>query len=262
MTQAIKFGARLTVPCEATGLHERAGHLVVGLSDGTELAGRAVVIASGARYRRLPVERLAAFEGQGVYYAATEIEANLVRETPVIVVGGGNSAGQAAIFLASSGCPVTLVIRGPELGKSMSRYLADRIEVHAAITVRTATNVMALHGHEVLDRVTLDVDGRAHDVPAAGLFSFIGAVPSTGWLSGRAALDPAGFIRTDRALGPDDLGEAWTTLGREPLPFESSRPGLFAVGDVRAGSMKRVASAVGEGSAAVRSVHEHLAFHG
>ena len=262
MTQALKFGARMTVPCEATGLDERAGHLVVRLSDDTELAGRAVVVASGARYRRLPVDRLAAFEGMGVYYAATEIEANLVRETPVVVVGGGTSAGQAAIFLASSGCPVTLVIRGPELGKSMSRYLADRIESHPSITIRTDTNVAALHGRDVLDGVTLDVGGRPQDVPAAGLFSFIGAVPATGWLSGRAALDPAGFIRTDRALDPDDLDEAWTTLGRAPLPFESSQPGLFAVGDVRAGSMKRVASAVGEGSAAVRSVHEHLAFHG
>ncbi|MDQ1498193.1 MAG: thioredoxin reductase, partial [Actinomycetota bacterium] len=260
-TQALKFGARLTVPCRATALGERAGHLVVGLSDGTELAGRAVVVASGAQYRRLPVDRLAEFEGLGVYYAATEVEANLVRETPVLVVGGGNSAGQAALFLAASGCPVTLVMRGSELGKSMSRYLADRIEAHPAITVRTGTTVGALHGHDVLDGVTLDVDGRPHDVPAAGLFSFIGAVPSTDWLSGRAALDPAGFIRTDRALGPDDLDDAWTTLGRTPLPFESSQPGLFAVGDVRAGSMKRVASAVGEGSAAVRSVHEHLAFH-
>ena len=261
-TQALKFGARLTVPCRATALGERAGHLVVGLSDGTELAGRAVVVASGAQYRRLPVDRLAEFEGLGVYYAATEVEANLVRETPVVVVGGGNSAGQAALFLAASGCPVTLVMRGSELGKSMSRYLADRIEAHPAITVRTGTTVGALHGHDVLDGVTLDVDGRPHGVPAAGLFSFIGAVPSTDWLSGRAALDPAGFIRTDRALGPDDLDDAWTTLGRTPLPFESSQPGLFAVGDVRAGSMKRVASAVGEGSAAVRSVHEHLAFHG
>jgi thioredoxin reductase (NADPH) len=177
-------------------------------------------------------------------------------------VGGGNSAGQAALFLAASGCPVTLVMRGSELGKSMSRYLADRIEAHPAITVRTGTTVGALHGHDVLDGVTLDVDGRPQDVPAAGLFTFIGAVPSTDWLSGRAALDPAGFIRTDRALGADDLDDAWTTLGRTPLPFESSQPGLFAVGDVRAGSMKRVASAVGEGSAAVRSVHEHLAFHG
>jgi thioredoxin reductase (NADPH) len=261
MTQALKFGARLTVPCEATGLDERAGHLVVFLSDGTELAGRAVVVATGAQYRRLPVPGLSDFEGFGVYYAATEIEARLVRESPVVVVGGGNSAGQAALFLGSSGCPVTLAVRGPELGKSMSRYLADRIEAHPDITVRTDTNVVALHGRDVLDGVTVEAGGQPHDLAAAGLFSFIGAVPCTGWLSGRAALDPAGFVRTDRSLAPDDLGEAWTTLGRTPLPFESSQPGLFAVGDVRSGSMKRVASSVGEGSAAVRSVHEHLAFH-
>lgn len=259
--QALKFGARLTTPGEAIALEERAGHLVVVLSDGTEVGGRAVVVATGAHYRRLPIPHLANFEGLGVYYAATEIEARLVRGSPVLVVGGGNSAGQAALFLAASGCPVTLAVRAPDLSRSMSRYLADRIEGHPDVSVRTETNVVALHGSDVLDAVTLTTAGHQHDHAVAGLFSFIGAVPATGWLSGRAALDPAGFVRTDRALGSGDLGEAWTALGRAPLPFETSEPGLFAVGDVRSGSAKRVASAVGEGSAAVRSVHEYLAFH-
>jgi thioredoxin reductase (NADPH) len=262
MTQALKFGALMSTPCDVDALDERGGHLVVRLSDGTELAGRAVVAATGAHYRRLPVPRLGDFEGTGVYYAATETEARLVSGAPVVVVGGGNSAGQAAMFLAGQKCEVTVVIRGSGLGRSMSRYLADRIEAHSGIAVETDTEVVALHGDDVLDGVTLSCADRRRDIAAAGLFSFIGATPATAWLSGRAAVDAAGFVRTDRALTPDDLGEEWATLGRSPLVFETSQPGLFAVGDVRSGSVKRVASAVGEGSAVVRSVHEHLTFAG
>jgi len=140
----------------------------------------------------------------------------------------------------------------------MSRYLADRIEAHPDITVRTGTQVVGLSGDDGLERIAVATDGKRDELPASGLFSFIGALPNSGWLSDCAARDPAGFVRTDRALEPGDLGVEWEALGRDPLPFETSQPGLFAVGDVRSGSMKRVASAVGEGSAAIRSVHEHL----
>jgi thioredoxin reductase (NADPH) len=257
-TQALKFGVTLSTPSEVMGLLEKAGHLIVQLSDGTEIAGRAVVAATGAHYRRLDVPELARFEGTGVFYAATEIEARMVAGQPVVVVGGGNSAGQAALFLAKHHCSVSILIRGSDLGRSMSRYLADRIEAHPGITVRTGTQVRSLSGNGELKAITVSTPDDEDEIACAALFSFIGASPNSGWLSGGAALDPAGFVRTDRALEPADLGPEWDALGRQPLPFETSLPGLFAVGDLRSGSMKRVASAVGEGSAAIRSVHEHL----
>ncbi len=260
VVQAEKFGAHLTSPCTASSLREEAGHLVVRLSDGTEVAGRAVIVASGASYRRLDAARLADFEGIGVYYAATEMEARLCAGSPVVVAGGGNSAGQAALFLAASGSPVTVVIRGHDLGASMSRYLVDRIEAEARIDVRTNTRITALDGDSTLTSVRVTTEGSDAVLPCAALFSFIGADPATGWLSGCAALDEHGFVLTDRSLGEEHLDGRWEALGRRPLPFETSYPGLLAAGDVRAGSTKRVAAAVGEGSAAVRSVHEYLAF--
>jgi thioredoxin reductase (NADPH) len=258
--QAEKFGASLTVPCSAESLRNQSGHLVVHFSDGSEVAGRAVIAATGAAYRRLDAARLSDFEGNGVYYAATEMESRLCGIAPVVVVGGGNSAGQAAMFLSQSGCAVTLVIRGPDLEKSMSRYLVERIEVDPRVTLRARTTVVALEGDETLRSVRLEGPEGETVVECAGLFSFIGADPSSGWLSGCAALDERGFVLTDLSLGPDSLREGWDTLSRLPLPFETSHPGLFAVGDVRSGSTKRVAAAVGEGSAAVRSVHQYLAF--
>jgi thioredoxin reductase (NADPH) len=233
---------------------------VVRLSDGTDVAGRAVIVASGARYRRLDAAHLADFEGNGVYYAATEMEARLCAGSPVVVVGGGNSAGQAALFLAESGSPVTVVIRGHDLDASMSGYLVDRIEVEARIDVRTNTRITALDGDSTLTSVRVTTGSVDAVLPCAALFSFIGADPATDWLSGCAALDENGFVLTDRSLGEEHLDGRWEALGRKPLPFETSYPGLFAAGDVRAGSTKRVAAAVGEGSAAVRSVHEYLAF--
>ena len=258
--QAEKFGANLTVPCIAESLHSRAGHLVVRLSDGSDVAGRAVIAATGAAYRRLEASRLSDFEGNGVYYAATEMELRMCGIAPVVIVGGGNSAGQAAIFLSQNGCAVTLVIRGSDLGKGMSHYLVERIEADPQITVRTRTAVVALEGEENLRALRLKGPDGETVVDCVGLFSFIGADPSSGWLSGCAALDEGGFVLTDLSLTPDRLNGGWETLGRLPLPFETSHAGLFAVGDVRSGSMKRVASAVGEGSAAVRSVHQYLAF--
>ena len=258
--QAEKFGASVTAPCTVVSLGSRAGHVVARLSDGSEIAGRAVIAATGASYRRLEASRLSDFEGNGVYYAATDTEARMCGLSPVVVVGGGNSAGQAAIFLSQGGCAVTLVIRGPDVGKDMSRYLVDRIEADPHITLRTRTTVVALDGDETLRSAHLDGPAGTIVLPCAGLFSFVGADPSSEWLTGYAALDEHGFVLTDLSLTPDQLGQGWQALGRSPLPFETSHPGLFAVGDLRSGSTKRVAAAVGEGSAAVRSVHQYLAF--
>ena len=260
LVQAEKFGAQLSAPCAAVSLREEAGHLFVELSDGTTVAGRAVIAATGARYRRLEVDRLEEFESNGVYYAATDLEARLCAGSPAVVAGGGNSAGQAAVFLADLGSEVTVVIRGPDLNASMSRYLVDRLETHHRIVVRSATQIVALEGDRSLRAVRISGPAGDSTVPCSALFSFIGAEPASTWLSGRADLDDRGFVITDQQLGADRLNDRWMRLGRPPLPFETSHPGLFAVGDLRSGSTKRVAAAVGEGSAAVRSVHGHLAF--
>jgi thioredoxin reductase (NADPH) len=260
LVQAEKFGAALSAPCAAVALREESGYLMVDLSDGTTVAGRAVIAATGARYRRLDVDRLAEFEASSVYYAATDLEARECAGDPVVVVGGGNSAGQAAVFLADRGSPVKVVIRGLDVGASMSRYLVNRLDDHPHIEILTETTIVALSGDQSLQAVRINGPAGESSLPAAALFSFIGAEPSSGWLSGCAALDRQGFLLTDRDIPEALLDQRWTALGRKPLPFETNRPGLFAVGDLRSGSTKRVAAAVGEGSAAVRSVHQHLAF--
>jgi thioredoxin reductase (NADPH) len=259
--QAMKFGAQLSSPCVATGLTPQGGHLAVRLSDGTDVGGRALIIATGARYRRLDIADLTQFEDAGVYYAATELEAQQCSGSQVVVVGAGNSAGQAAMFLSRRARSVMLVARGDDLAKNMSSYLVDRIAGAPNIEVRLQTEVVGLHGDRGLEEVTLrGPDGTGARVAAGGLFSFIGADAGTDWLSPCAALDDRGFIRTDRAVDQRSLDENWDVLGRDPLPFETAHPGLFAVGDVRSGSVKRVAAAVGEGSAAIRSVHTHLSY--
>jgi thioredoxin reductase (NADPH) len=232
------------------------------LADGSEISTRAVVIASGARYRRLGIDDLERFEGAGVYYAATDLEARACRDGDVVVVGGGNSAGQAAIYMAQQGSPVALVVRRRELAETMSEYLVGRIEADDRIEVLHHTEVRSLAGGSHLEEVTLEDNqtGRRWTVSAQGLFCFIGAVPATAWLGDCVALDRSGFVLTDRSL-PDDVAAGAAFGGRDPFPLETSAPGVFAVGDVRSGSMKRVAAAVGEGSSAVRSVHEFLAIH-
>jgi len=259
--QAQKFGASFSSPCTVTSLAEQAGHFVLRLSNGTEVPGRAVIVATGARYRHLDAVGLERFESRGVYYAATELEARACAGSPAVVAGGGNSAGQAALFLADAGSAVTIVIRGPDLAASMSRYLVDRIEADPRITLRRNTRIVALEGGDSLTGVRISSSGGEETLAATALFSFIGADPASQWLSGCAGLDDRGFVLTDRSLGREHLKGPWEALGRAPLPFETSHPGLFAVGDVRSGSTKRVAAAVGEGSAAVRSVHEYLAFN-
>jgi len=258
--QAQRLGARLNAPCGVAGLRIEHGFHVIVLDDGSELPARAVIVASGARYRRLAVADRERFEGAGVYYAATDLEARICAGFDVIVVGGGNSAGQAAIYMAQQTCGVRLVVRRGSLVTTMSHYLIERIEADPRIEVVTNTEVRAVAGDGHLERVTLEhtPTGQQDTVGCSGLFCFIGAEPATAWLSGCVVLDRAGFIMTDRSLSDDiTTGPAFTT--RIPLPFETSVPGVFAVGDVRQGSLKRVAAAVGEGSSAVRSVHEYLA---
>jgi thioredoxin reductase (NADPH) len=251
--QATRLGATINAPCAVSALQVTCEGYEVSLTDGTTVPCRSVVIASGVQYRQLPLERLAEFEGAGVYYAATDIEARVCAGQPVTVVGGGNSAGQAAIYLAQRGCEVTVVIRGDELTSSMSSYLVDRIDAAPDIAVAPRTQVVGLHGERSLTAVTLRSGALETVTPCFGMFSFIGAAPFTGWLKGVVELDDHGFVVTDRDV---------TTLvcvGVDLLPFETSQPGVFAIGDVRHGSMKRVAAAVGEGSSAIRSVHDHLA---
>ena len=253
-SQALKFGARLSTPCEVVAL-DIDEHLHAVLADGTTIPTRALIVATGARYRSLPLERWEEFAGAGIFYAATELEARPCAEGPVTVVGGGNGAGQAALFLASCGCDVTVAIRRTEIDSGMSRYLVDRLLANPKITVRGGTQVTRLGGDHVLESISLaGPSGDEHEQACQGLFCFIGAEPATGWLTG-VALDEHGFVRTDVQLTSDELGETWSALGRAPLPFETNVPGVFAVGDARHGSMKRVAAAVGEGASAVRSVH-------
>ncbi|MDP9220177.1 MAG: FAD-dependent oxidoreductase [Actinomycetota bacterium] len=256
VVQALKFGAQVSTPCEAVSLDTTADRLRVCLSDGTDITTRAVVIDPGATYRSLPLDRWSDFEGAGIYYAATEIEARACEGSPVAVVGGANSAGQAALYLAGRGTHVTVVVRGPDIRANMSSYLVDRLVADPRVTVRESTEVTGLAGESSLKGITLShrSSGQEVEQPCSGLFCFIGAHPASSWLS-TVAVDEDGFILTDVQLSADDLGACWATLGRRPLPFETSIPGVFAAGDVRLGSMKRVAAAVGEGASAVRSVH-------
>ena len=253
--QAMRLGARLNAPCGVTSVRAEQDHHVVELSDGTEIPTRAVIVASGARYRRLSVEHLERFEGAGVYYAATVLEARLCARAAVLVVGGGNSAGQAALYLAQNGCQVTIAIRREDLVQTMSRYLIDRIEADPKIDLITGAEVRQLDGESRLERVTLThiATGQQSELPCAALFCFIGASPETAWLRDGVLLDEDGFVLTDR-----HLSDALDRPRDGALPFETSLRGVFAAGDVRHGSVKRVAAAVGEGSSAVRSVHERL----
>lgn len=259
--QATKFGARTSVPSTAAALHRQDGHYLVGLDNGAHSArARTLLVATGARYRRLPVPRLDEFEDTCVYYAATPIEAKLCVNDPVVVVGGGNSAGQAALFLADHASAVRMVVREQSLGEYMSRYLADRILADERIEVYLHSEIRELVGEPgVLEAVVIEdtTTGEHRTMPSRDLMVFIGAKPCTDWLQGSVELDSGGYIRTGAAVTER---KAFDGLGRDPLPLETSAPGVFAAGDVRSGSVQRVASAVGEGAMAVRLVHEHLSW--
>jgi thioredoxin reductase (NADPH) len=254
LAQAGKFGARVSTPVEAVALDFQNGQLQVLLSDGSALHAGSVILATGAHYRTLPLDGWSEYEGAGIYYGATEIEARACSGRPVAVIGGANSAGQAALFLADRGSEVHVIVRNCDLAADMSRYLVARVCSHPLIQVHTDTECTVLHGGNALSGITITASsGESITMECHGLFCFIGAVPATAWLSG-VALDPDGYVRTDRDLRNNDLGVTWALLGREPLPFETSIPGVFAAGDVRSGAMKRVISAVAEGASAVKSI--------
>jgi thioredoxin reductase (NADPH) len=256
--QAGRFGARLMVPAEAMALSRENGHFSIELNTGEVVNGRTLIVATGARYRRLPVPRLEEFEGIGVYYAATQSEAQTCVGDPVLVVGGGNSAGQAAMFMSQHAASCRLMIRGGDLGKSMSRYLVDEIGDNDRVEVVTHHEVVELKGDQELEAVVIrdTRSGEYSELPVKALFVFIGASPHTDWLQGHVALDQDGFVLT----GTDVRDEQLTGFdGGRPYFLETSQAGIFAVGDVHSGSIKRVASAVGEGSMAVRLVHQRLA---
>jgi thioredoxin reductase (NADPH) len=256
--QARKFGARLMVPATALALRRENGHFTVDLDTGEAVHGRAVIAATGAQYRKLAIPDLERWEGVGLYYAATAIEAQMCFGDPVLIVGGGNSAGQAAMFLSQRSASCTLMIRGADLAKSMSRYLIDEIERRPQVEVVTGAEVVALHGEPGLESVTVrdTRTGEHRSVQAKGLFVFIGASPHTDWLRGSVAMDEHGFLLTGRDVEGEDLA---AYVDEAPFFLETSLRGFFAVGDVHSGSIKRVASAVGEGSMAVRLAYQRLA---
>ncbi len=257
--QAMKFGTQLMVGSARRLACERRPY-GIEVGDGQRLPARAVIIATGAEYRKLPVDGLQRFEGAGVYYAATFMEAQLCAGEDVVVVGGGNSAGQAAVFLAGTARRVHMLIRSAGLVDTMSRYLIRRIEDHPAIVRHVHTEIVSLEGNGHLERVGWR-DNQSGSVETHGIrhvFTMTGAAPSTRWLDRCLALDDKGFIKTGPDLLPEDLATARWPLARAPHLLETSLPGVFAIGDVRAGSLKRVASAVGEGSIAIAAVHQVL----
>ena len=245
--QAMKFGTQFAMPCRVASLELMDnGRFCATFDNGKRVSAGAVVVATGVQYRRLPIDRLADFEGSGVYYAATEMEARYCREAETMIIGGGNSAGQAAMFLCRTAAHVRLLVRGSSLAASMSSYLSSRLEADPGISIDYGVEVTALHGETALDAVTLrDADGTECEVPACALFVMVGAAPNTGWLSGLVDLDDKGFVLTGDKVGGTS-------------PYCTSRPGIFAVGDVRAGSVKRVASSVGEGSVVISRVWDYL----
>jgi len=258
--QAEKFGAEFAVARTAVRLDcgQRLRRIDVG--DGVTVEARAVIVATGVQYRKPDLADLQRFEGVGVYYAATQVEANVCRAEDVVVVGGGNSAGQAAVFLSSTGRHVHVLVRGPGLAESMSRYLIRRIDETPNITLHVRTEIEALQGEGHLERlVWRDGAGTRTTVDVRHVFLMTGAVPNTAWLRDCVVLDDKGFVKTGPDLTREELAAAGWPLERGPLLFETSLPRVFAVGDVRAASVKRVAAAVGEGSVCVQLVHKVLA---
>jgi thioredoxin reductase (NADPH) len=260
LVQAQKFGAEVAIATSAVRLNCDCKPFLVELSDGHTVRSRTIIIASGAEYRKLAIENLTDYLGVGVYYAATAVEKKLCGDDEIVVVGGGNSAGQAAVFLAANGRCVHLLVRSDGLAESMSRYLIRRIEETSNITLHVRTEITALAGNGRLERVTwcTGPNGKPQTHPIGHVFLMTGAVPNTGWLQGCVALDDKGFVRTGPDLHVENgVPDGWP-LSRPPLHLETTIPGIFAVGDVRCGSAKRVAAAVGEGSVCVQLIHRLL----
>ncbi|MBX7456683.1 FAD-dependent oxidoreductase [Qipengyuania sp. 1NDH17] len=244
--QAMKFGTRFAMPRSVQGVTRKGdGSFCVALDDGDEVCAKSILVATGVQYRRLPLEGLEDMEGAGIFYAATDMEARFCHGTEAVVIGGGNSAGQAAMYLSRSAAHVHLVVRGDSLASSMSSYLTQRLEADPSVTIHYNTEVTELHGDGHLEAVTFSDPGGERRIDTRALFIMIGAAPNTDWLSGMVEVDEKGFVRTG------------AQVGRE-TPFETGTDGIFAVGDVRAGSVKRVASAVGEGSVVVSRVWDNV----
>jgi thioredoxin reductase (NADPH) len=260
LIQAQRFGAQVTVPTTVKALGVEGGDRIVTLVDGQRLRTRCVLVASGVAYRKLDVSRFDEFDRAGIYYAATDMEARLCEGEEVVVVGGGNSAGQAVVFLAGRASRVHLIIRGDDLGRNMSRYLVDRVEGLENVTIYRRTTVSALEGNGHLSAVQLsNHSSKPERLETSSLFLFIGADPKTEWLRNCVDLDRKGFVVTGTSLPQETAdNERWQASGRTPFLLETSLPGVFAAGDVRSGSTKRVAAAVGEGAMAVSFVHAHL----
>jgi len=259
VAQARKFGAELLTPQEVCGVRIDGQYRVLTLADGSEISTRALLIASGVAYRALDVPGAASLTGAGVYYGAALTEAISCRDEEVLIVGGGNSAGQAALFFAQYASHVTLIVRGAGLGESMSQYLVDQVEATANVTVLTRTRVAAMHGDERLRSVTLACDNEQREMDATSLFAFIGAAPRTDWVASVVQRDEHGFILTGPDLEQENGRPRGWTLTRDPYLLETNLPGVFCAGDVRHQSVKRVASAVGEGAIAVQFTHRYLA---
>jgi len=261
LLQAVRFGTQMLASHRAVGLTRPDGHYLVALEDGSQLAGESVIVATGVSYRRLDVPDIERFEGLGVFYSPLDPVRDVEPDQPVIIVGGGNSAGQAAVALAGAGHQVHIAVRGPALAASMSTYLLDRITRDGRISVHVETVVSELHGARQLETVVLRSRGPAKPatVRTHYLLAMIGAEPHTEWLPPELARDEKGFILTGEAVPPEFRhSHEWSALGRAPYLYETSLPGAFAAGDVRAGSVKRVAAAAGEGSMAVRLVQQYL----
>jgi thioredoxin reductase (NADPH) len=261
LLQAQRFNAQITVPSEVRALGIDGGERVVTLEDATRIRTRCVLVATGVRYRGLGIEREQEFNGAGIYYAATEMEARLCKGEDVVVVGAGNSAGQAIVYLSRHARHVHVLVRGDDLGAKMSRYLVDRIQSIDNVTVRLGATVTQLDGSGHLRSLRYSTaEGGEQQIETTSLFVFTGAEANAGWLRGCVALDKKGFVLTGASLPPETTqADRWRSAGRTPFLLETSLPGVFAAGDVRSGSMKRCASAVGEGSMAVSFVHAHLA---
>ncbi|MGI9610393.1 MAG: NAD(P)/FAD-dependent oxidoreductase, partial [Acidimicrobiia bacterium] len=255
--QATRFGAEVLVPASVTGVTRNDPFKIVHLADGSDVTTKAIIVASGVEYRRLSADGLDDLTGMGVYYGTSQIEGAKHRNEPIFVVGGGNSAGQAALFLSQFTDSVTIVIRSDDLSATMSQYLIDNIDANDSVDVLPHSQVVSVEGDGHLQHLTLSDRKTSEErrVEVGALFIFIGQAAHTDWLANMVELDDSGFVLT----GPD-LGtiKGWTA-DREPLPLETSIPGIFASGDVRHGSIRRVAGAVGEGATAVRFVHVHLA---
>ncbi len=259
--QAQKFGAQIAIARSATSLKCKNHPFEIELAEGGSVRAQTLIIATGAEYRRLPLPNIAQFEGVGVYYGATHVEAQLCEDEEVVIVGGGNSAGQAAVFLSGRAKHVYLLVRREGLTDTMSRYLIRRIEESPSITLHAHAQIETLEGNGKLERLTwLDTTtGARESRDIHHLFSMTGASPNTSWLQGCLALDDKQFIKTGPDLLPDELATARWSLRRQPYLFETSVPRVFAVGDIRSGSVKRVASGVGEGSIAIQLIHKVLA---